>query len=165
MLDLPAHDKPVMFRATEHLYGCERYDYCMVEFTDSTDDDDDLALTRLCPARIEGFFTYKSSGIPTPRLVQQEDWSLDQCVSNCVRDEQLYAVVHTAADYVSWERLCQDFVVPFQLGDVKSCVFIVPVDCIVDPLFVFRDYGGSSGNFFCALPYRKWGEYYRSRIV
>ncbi len=46
-------------------------------------------------------------------------------------------VVHTASDYVSSEQLEEEFVSSFILGDVMNCVYIVKVEAIYGPLFVF----------------------------
>ena len=96
----------------------------MVKFvgTDGNTSKDAENITRVCPAQIVGFFKYKSWGIPTPSLVEQEGWNFDACHSNLLGDDCLYAVVHMASDYVSWERerMKAEFVVPFQLGDAKS---------------------------------------------
>ena len=60
-----------------------------------------------------------------------------------------------------------DFVSPFYLGSVKKCVYIVDIECIIDPLFVFQDIGGSapkSERHFCVLPYQKWGRYFGDKV-
>ncbi len=68
-------------------------------------------------------------------------------------------VVHTASDYVSSEQLEKEFVSLFILGDVIVCVYIVKVEAIHGPLFVFKNYGSSGENAnksFCTLPQRRW---------
>ena len=70
-------------------------------------------------------------------------------------DNNLYVVVHTASDYVSSEQLEKEFVSSFILGDVMNCVYIVKVEAIHGPLFVFKNYGSSGDNvtkLFCTLP-------------
>ncbi len=64
-------------------------------------------------------------------------------------DNNLYVVVHTASDSVSNEQLEKEFVSSFILGDVMNCVYIVTVEAIHGPLFVFKNYGSSGDN---ALP-------------
>jgi hypothetical protein len=49
-------------------------------------------------------------------------------------------LVHTASDYVSSEQLEKEFVSSFILGDVMNCVYIVKVEAIHGPLFVFKNY-------------------------
>ncbi len=52
-------------------------------------------------------------------------------------------VVHTASDYVSSEQMEKEFMVSsFILGDVMNCVYIVKVEAIHGPLFVFKNYVG-----------------------
>jgi hypothetical protein len=75
-------------------------------------------------------------------------------------DNNLYVVVNTASDYVSSEQLEKKFVLLFILGDVMNCVYIVKVEAIHGPLFVFKNYGSSGENankLFCALSQRRWG--------
>ena len=76
----------------------------------------------------------------------------------------MYAVVHTATSYVSWEELERSFVITFTLGHPKDCVYVVSVENITDPLFVFHDYGNDGLNYFCTLPYKRWGAYFRNRL-
>jgi hypothetical protein len=82
-------------------------------------------------------------------------------------DNNLYVVVHTASDYVSSEQLEKEFVTSFILGDVMNCVYIVKVEAIHGPLFVFKNYGSSRDNatkLFCTLPQRRWGQYFSNKI-
>jgi hypothetical protein len=82
-------------------------------------------------------------------------------------DNNLYVVVHTALDYVSSEQLEKEFVSSFILGDVMNCVYIVKVEAIHGPLFVFKNYGSSGDNatkLFCTLPQRTWGQYFSNKI-
>jgi hypothetical protein len=77
---------------------------------------------------------------------------------NMAVDNNLYVVVHTASDYVSSEQLEKEFVSSFILGDVMNCVYIVKVEAIHGPLFVFKNYGSSEDNatkLFCTLPQRR----------
>jgi hypothetical protein len=61
-------------------------------------------------------------------------------------DNNLYVVVHTASDYVSSEQLEKEFAPSCILGDVMNCVYIVKVEAIHGPLFVFKNYGSSGEN-------------------
>jgi hypothetical protein len=73
-------------------------------------------------------------------------------------DNNLYVVVHTASDYVSSEQLETEFESSFILGDVMNCVYIVKVEAIPGPLFVFKNYGSSqenANNLFCTLPQKR----------
>ncbi len=58
-------------------------------------------------------------------------------------DNNLDVVVHIASDYVSSEQFEKKFVSLFILGDVMNCVYIVKVEAIHGPLFVFKNYGSS----------------------
>ncbi len=63
-------------------------------------------------------------------------------------DDTMYAAVHTATSYVSWKDLERSFVMPFTLGHPKECVYVISVENITDPLYVFKDYGNDGLNFF-----------------
>ncbi len=81
-------------------------------------------------------------------------------------DNNLNVAVHTASDYVSSEQLEKEFVALFILGDVMNCVYIVKVEAIHGPLFVFKNYGSSEENtskLFCTLPQRRWGQYFSNK--
>ena len=122
----------ILFHANPYIYGGERYHFCMVKFTDDNDENE-----YTCPARILSFVQFPTGGIPTPDG----------------NDNGVYAIVHTASDYMSWEDLDKSFVLPFCLGDMRNCVFIINVNSICDPLFVCPNYGKEGINYLCCLPY------------
>jgi len=106
-------------------------------------------------------------GIPTPQFTGQEEQSLNTMQENMAIDNNLYVVVHTASDYVSSEQLEKEFVSSFFLGDVMNCVYIVKVEAIHGPLFVFKNYGSSGDNatkLLRTLPQRRWGQYFNNKI-
>ncbi len=121
-----------------------------------------------CPAMILGFVPYNITlVIPTPQFTGEEELSLNTIQENMAVDDNLYAVVHTASDYVSSEQLKKKFGSSFIHGDVMSCVYIVKVEAIYGPLFVFKNYGSSGENankLFCTLPQRRWGQYLSNKI-
>ncbi len=53
-----------------------------------------------------------------------------------------------ATSYVSWIELERSFVMPFTLGHPKECVYVVSIENITDPLYVFKDYGNDGLIFF-----------------
>jgi hypothetical protein len=53
---------------------------------------------------------------------------------------------------------------PFTLGHPKECVYVISVENITDPLYVFKDFGNDGLNFFCTLPYKRWGAYFKNKI-
>jgi hypothetical protein len=77
-------------------------------------------------------------GIPTPQITGEEELSLNTIQENMAVDNNLYVVVHTASNHVSSEQLEEEFVSSFILGDVMNCVYIVKVEAIHGPLFVFK---------------------------
>ncbi len=105
--------------------------------------------------------------IPTPQITGEEKLTLNTIQENMAVDNNLYVVVHTASDYVSSEQLEKEFVLLFIFGDVMTCVYIVKVEAIHGPLFVFMNYGSSGDNatkLFCTLPQRRWGQYFSNKI-
>jgi hypothetical protein len=117
---------------------------------------------------ILGFVQYNIAlGIPTPQFTGEEELSLNTIQENMADDTNLYVVVHTASDYVSSEQLEKESVSSLILGDVMNCVYIVKVEAINGPLFVFKNYGSSGENankLFCPLPQRRWGQYLSNKI-
>jgi len=106
-------------------------------------------------------------GIPTPQFTGEEELSLNTIQENMAVDNNLYVVVHTASDYVSSEQIEKEFLSSFILGDVMNCVYIVKVEAIHGPLFVFKNHGSSGDNatkLFCTLPQRRWGQYFSNKI-
>jgi hypothetical protein len=109
------------------------------------------------------FFKYESRGIPTPELIDN-NLSLAEIKDQNMLDNAMCAVIHTATSYVSWKKLEKSFVMPFTLGHPKECVYVASVENITNPLFVFQDYGNDGMNYFCTLPYKGWGAFFRNRI-
>ena len=133
----------ILFHANPYIYGGERYHFCMVKFTDDNEENE-----YTCPARILSFVQFPNNSIPSPDGKHHE----------------VYAIVHTATDYISWEAMDKSFVLPFCLGDMRSCVFIINVNSICDPLFVCPNYGKDGTHYLCCLPYRRWGNYFRNQM-
>ena len=82
-------------------------------------------------------------------------------------DSRLYAVIHSASKNLSLKTIEEEFVAEFKFGREDKCIFIVDADAIISPLFVFKNYGGIGAdkeNYFCALPQRKWAQYFDRRI-
>jgi hypothetical protein len=117
---------------------------------------------------ILGFVQYNITlGIPTPQFTGEEELTLNTIQDNMAVDSNLYVVVHTASDYVSSDQLDKEFVSLFILGDFMNCVYIVKVEAIRGPMFVFKNYGSSVVNatkLFCTLPQRRWGQYFSNKI-
>jgi hypothetical protein len=156
-------DKKVIYYATEQKYGREQYDYAMIDF------EGDNGNPQSCPSLILGFVRYDITlGIPTPQFIHEDELSLLDIQQNMCIDNSLYAVVHSASDYLPLEQLQHEFVSKFVLGDVMTCLYIVKIESIRGPLNVFKDYGAHGedvNQLFCTLPRREWGQYFSSRII
>ena len=88
--------------------------------------------------------------------------------NNDIVDNHLYVVVHSSSTYLSLDDLQMNFICKFVLGDVNNCMYIIQVDDIVCPLFVFKNYGGEgkkAKDLFCALPQPNWGQYFENKIA
>jgi hypothetical protein len=155
-------DDTIKYYATEYMNGEKRYDFAMINFVS------DEGMTATCPAKILGFVRYNiTKGIPTPQFSGDEELSLHTIRENDTVDNNVYVVVHTASDYVSMEQLQSDFITSFTLGNITECVYIVNIDSIRGPLFVFKNYGSvgeDTNKLFCSIPQEKWGQYFSDRI-
>ncbi len=128
--------QPVMYYAMEYVSGSKRYDYAMVQY-----ENDDRSLGT-CPAKIIGFVHYdKTHGITTPHFVDCMGLGLQEICDMNQTDHHLYAVVHTAEKYLSYDEFQKEFLCQFILGDVTRCIYIIKVEDIVGPLFVFNNSG------------------------
>jgi hypothetical protein len=65
---------------------------------------------------------------------------------------------------MSTEKMTEDFVCKFMLQS-NTPTSVVEIESISNPLLVFKNYGGSTSEYFCALPQRKWGRYFGERII
>lgn len=155
-------DSPVIYYASPNINGKERYDYAMIEFKDDNDE------TNTCPAKILGFIQYNITlGIPTPHFVELDENCTTELEENgmLLEDKHTYAVIHTASDYVSLNDLDTNFVMSFKLGDVSKCLYIVKIEAIHGPLFVFDNVGSDEEDKkFCTLPLRRWGEFFTTEL-
>ena len=145
-LRVESQNDTILFYANPYVYGSERYHFCMVTFVDG---DEEMQST--CPARILSFVKFATDNFPTPDQMDKSP-------------NELYAIVHTATKFITWEELDSSFILPFCLGDVKTCVYIVNVAAISDPLFVCPNYGREELHFLCCLPYRRWGNYFGHKL-
>ena len=67
---------------------------------------------------------------------------------------------------MSMDRMSRDFVSKISMPeDLDDCTYAVPIDAIVHPLCVFKNYGGPNREYFCILPQRKWGRYFGDKII
>ena len=67
---------------------------------------------------------------------------------------------------MSMDRMTTDFVSKFCIPEnLDDCTYVVPIDTIVNPLCVFKNYGGPNREYFCTLPQRKWGHYFGVKIL
>jgi len=141
-LPVNGQDENILFHANPHVYGSERYHFCMVNFMDDEDNEN------TCPARILSFVKFTTEDFPSP-----------DGETNAV-----YAIVHTSSEYISWDALDTSFIKAFTLGNMNRCLYIINVNNICDPLFVCPNYGKDGLHFLCCLPYRRWGNYFRHKL-
>ena len=108
-----------------------------------------------CPAKILGFVQFVTPGTPTPMLLIENSI---ETIRNCgMCDSTMYVVVRTHKDYMTWNDLEKAFVLPIELGELDSCTYILPVERIMNPLYVFENVGHSDKTkLFVTLPQRYW---------
>jgi hypothetical protein len=71
-----------------------------------------------------------------------------------------------ASSPMSLERMGKDFISKFYMpDDLDQCTYTVPIESIVHPLCVFKNYGGPNREYFCTLPQRKWSRYFGDHIA
>jgi hypothetical protein len=133
-------DRKVLFRCTNQYMGrSDWYDWCLFKRILNGEHTS-------CPGQLLGFIQYKTEGIVPNR-------------------NQYYAVVQSAKDQLSMDDLKRDFVCSFSVDSSnKKDLCVVPMESIVDTLFVFKDYGGSMGDYFCVLPRRHWSRFFGDQI-
>jgi hypothetical protein len=81
-----------------------------------------------------------------------------------MRDDQLYAIVHTPPNWMPYKVLHDDFISSFNLGPAKDCLYIIEVEHLIAPLAVFPDIGGPLTKFFAMLPCRHWPRHFSDFI-
>jgi hypothetical protein len=154
-ITLQGRTEPVLFHANAQVYGSARYHFCMVEFTEGLGESE---CKHQCPAQILGFVQFITPRFPTPCCSEDSD------NNGALLDNSVYAIIHAASKYICLDKLSREFICPFVLGDPTTCVYIVDIQNICEPLFAFRNYGKSGSHYFCSLPYRRWGTYFQQRI-
>ena len=63
----------------------------------------------MSPAKISGFVRYESRGIPTPHLIQEEGVTLEEIEESNMEDETMYAIVHTASQWLTMDTMEKEF--------------------------------------------------------
>ena len=75
-----------------------------------------------------------------------------------------YAVVQSSNHVMTIKKLTEYFVCKFSLPP-NTPTSVVEIESISNPLLVFKNYDGSTSEYFCVLPQRKWGRYFGERII
>ena len=132
------------FRATDEFHGGSWYDWCMVEYNID-------GSVSLYPSKIHAFISF-------------EDRVFENSTSMCDEDD-VFAVVQSSVQPLHISQLEDEFISSIELGfDAEVHYQVVPVESIVRPLYVFKNYNGSKKEFFCSLPRRKWARYFGDKI-
>jgi hypothetical protein len=77
----------------------------------------------------------------------------------------VYAVLQSSpSNSISMEQLTDEFICSFVIEDHQPTE-VVEVESISSVLCVFKNNGGPSHSYFCALPQRKWGRYFGQKIT
>ena len=67
----------------------------------------------------------------------------------------MYAIVHTASQWLTMDTLESKFSETFLLSDVNQCLYIVDVKSIIAPLFV--EANENDPTMICMLPQKNGG--------
>ena len=138
---------PVTFHANELIHGNSWYDWCMINMASDTETED----LQTCPCLILGFIRYETCNFPSPRTM---DGSNDKDLDSIV-----YAVIHAADDWMTWNTLHGRFVSTFKLGG-DDCLYIVDASTIEYALIVVPD----NERNICILPYDMWHIFFKKQI-
>ena len=152
------NDKVTVFQANTRYYGKQRYDWCLVQY-DGDNDTEDL----IYASKILGFVEF-DKGLPTPHLVEEMNHSPTHITTHQLKDETKYVVIHTTKNCLNPIVLIDEFVSEVELGDPSTHIYVVSVECILDPLNVSINWGGCGNKHFVRLPYRHWGKHFTQRI-
>ena len=153
---LPTSSDMVTFHANEFTHGNEWYDWCMIQFKEEGLADNEC----ICPAMIVGIFKYDTVGIPTPHLIGDLEYSAEYISDEQLKDDTIYVIVHASSDWLPYQKLEQNFICCFKLGELDDSIFIVDVKYIRHALYVQRDFvenNTSRLQYICSLPYCGWG--------
>jgi hypothetical protein len=135
--------RPEIFCVTSN-YGDdgEWYDWCLIEWEDHEE---------TYPGHILGIFEYYVFGIHSKNY----------------RGTLAFAIVQSSQSTspMSMNRMSKDFISKFHMPeDLDEFTYCVPIDSIVNPLCVYKNFGGLVQDYFCTLPQQKWGRYFGDRI-
>ncbi|KAL7543436.1 hypothetical protein ACHAWF_007383 [Thalassiosira exigua] len=132
-------DRDVIFRCDSRYGGrTDWYEWCSVRWQIEQGE------VSTYPGQILGFFRYETEGI--------------------VRDkDQLF--VQSSETTLSTADLKSKFVCEFTVDATnQEDLFVVPISSIEDTLFVFKNYGATTKNYFGVLPRRHWSCDFGDRI-
>ncbi len=116
--------------------GREWYDWAMVHFVDS--DENDSYLERMYPSKILGFI---------------------------YTNGKHEAVIQFAKKHLCWDDHIKHFVIPIEIGcQFEVSHVVVPIESIVHPLCAIPDDGENCNCDIVVLPKRNWSAYFR-RII
>ena len=76
----------------------------------------------------------------------------------------LYVVAHLSTEEVSLQQMEKKLIQKITTSNNHSNFVVLPLSRIVAPLGVFDNYGGGDNEYFAALPYRYWSDYFNRRI-
>ena len=75
--------------------------------------------------------------------------------------QNIVAIIQYSIEDVTWDRLQEDFVVPFRLCTERSKEDIVPLSSLCHPLCVVPNIGGEDANrYMMILPKGQWSQYF-----
>ena len=72
-------------------------------------------------------------------------------------------VIQSSNNPMTIEMMTEEFICKFTM-DPNTPTSVVEIQSISNPLCVFKNYGGSKSEYFCASPQRYWSRFFGDRI-
>ena len=73
-------------------------------------------------------------------------------------------VIQSSNNPISIEMMTVEFICKFTV-DPTTPTSVVEIQSISNPLCVFKNYGGSKSEYFCASPQQYWSRFFGDRII
>ena len=78
-------------------------------------------------------------------------------------DDSISAIIQYSIEDVPWDRLEENFFVPFSLCTTPNKEDVVPITSLCHPICVIPDYGAGDQNadkYMMVLPKGQWSQYF-----
>ena len=153
---MPSEGGVTIYRANDHFYGGEWYDWALVE------DPEREGVTFV--GKILGFVQYLTPNFPTYRRKTLDKLNAVNIEMMTQPDDTIYVGVHASSTDISREQLSASMAMKFSL-ETPDKIYFYPITCIKMPLIVVRDFGSESKlDHVHVLSQDKWPGVFRAYI-